>query len=56
MTQEDINKAIKKCKWRDTKMGEVFAICRGMCTPCLRVIDSGKCDTLIELFKKEKKE
>lgn len=59
MTQEQIDKAIKNCYWRNTtyvgKTGdEAYAICRGMLTPCLRVIETGKCDTLIELFQEGK--
>ena len=49
MTQKELDKAIKECSWR-----EDFDVCRGMCLPCHRVIERGECDTLIELFRKEK--
>lgn len=58
MTEKQIKSAIRNCHWRDDAfngkrrdMREV--ICRGLCLPCLKVIDDGKCDTLIELFKAE---
>ena len=61
MTDEDIKQAIKNCKWNDnifngSNRDDREVICRGMCLPCLKVIDSGKCDTLIELFRKERVE
>lgn len=51
VTQEQIDKAIKDCYWRQEVGG--VSVCKGMLTPCSRVIHSGKCDTLIELFKSE---
>ena len=60
MTDKEIKSAIKNCKWNDNVFNgynrdDREVICRGYCLPCLKVIDSGKCDTLIELFRKEKK-
>lgn len=48
ITKEMIDKAIKDCFWRKDVCG--VDVCRGMLTPCASVIESGKCDTLIELF------
>ena len=53
MTQKEINEAIQTCYWR--LMFDGIAICRGDCAPCSRLIEQGKCDTLIELFEKERK-
>lgn len=58
MTEKQIKSAIRKCHWRDDCMNGKHrdmraVICRGLCLPCLKVIDDGKCDTLIELFKAE---
>lgn len=53
MTEEEIDKAIKKCEWKDN---QGFDVCRGMCLPCQRVIERGQCETLIELFRKERSE
>lgn len=57
MTQEEINKAIKECCWLTDNMSSsaIKGICRGYCTPCIAVIDKCQCDTLKELFQKEKK-
>lgn len=49
---EEIIKAIHKCKDK-TQSGEV---CRMMCLPCERVIDSGKCPLIIEMLKEQKNE
>lgn len=56
MTDEQIRSVIKKCRWNDNVINgynrdESEVICRSYCLPCLKVIDDGKCDTLIELFK-----
>lgn len=54
ITQQQINEAIKTCKWR-----QVFAgvdICSGNVGPCSKEIEAGRCVTLIELFQNEKKE
>lgn len=48
ITKEMIDKAIKDCSWRKDVCG--VDICSGMLTPCASVIESGKCDTLIELY------
>lgn len=46
--EKEVNKRINECSWR--KMVSDIPICRGMCAPCGMVIDSGKCDTIIEYF------
>ena len=55
LTQEQINKAIQECKWLSQNDGErlIPDMCKGYCLPCARVIDTGKCDTLIKLFRGE---
>ena len=54
ITQEQINKAIQNCIWRQ-EVGEVY-ICRGDVCPCEKHIAEGRCITLIELFNTEGKE
>lgn len=49
ITQEMIDDAIKNCIWRQ-ELCDIY-ICRGEVVPCSNVIDNGKCDTLIELFR-----
>ena len=49
ITKEMIDKAIKDCFWRKDVCG--VDVCNGMLTPCASVIELGKCDTLIELFR-----
>ena len=53
ITQEMIDDAIKNCIWRKEVHG--VYICRGEVAPCSNVIDKGKCDTLIKLFRGGKK-
>lgn len=56
MTQKDIDDAIKNCRWKSQNRGLgrlIEDICTGECLPCSKVIENGKCDTLIELFKSE---
>ena len=43
-----IDKAIKECKWRNTKMG--VAICNGNLNLCSLEIKHGRCETLKQLF------
>ena len=58
MTEKEAEHAIRTCHWRDDRlkhrkdMREV--ICRGMCLPCLRAIELGKCDALLDLIRKER--
>ena len=55
MTQEQIDEAIKNCRWLSQNRGlgnQIPDICSGECLPCAKVIESGKCETLIELFGK----
>lgn len=47
-TQEEINKAIKSCKWRQPFHGT--DICSGNCNICSREIQAGRCDALQRLF------
>ena len=61
MTDKQIKSAIRNCRWNDDCINgkhrdDRLVICRGYCLPCLKVIDDGKCDTLIELFKAERSE
>ena len=49
--QEDIDNAIKECYWRKDVGG--VSVCGGMLTPCVRIIESGKCDTLIDFFSRK---
>lgn len=53
-TQEEINEAIKTCKWRQPFNGT--DICAGVCNICLREIQAGRCDTLQRLFAECRKE
>ena len=58
MTDKEIRHAIKTCIWRHDALkgkdrSDRYVICKGLCEPCLKVIDDGRCDTLIELFKRE---
>lgn len=46
--EKEVNKRINECSFR--KMAYDIPICKGECEPCSRVIDSGKCDTIIEYF------
>lgn len=43
-----IDKTIKECKWRNTKMG--VAICNGNLNLCSLEIEHGRCETLKQLF------
>lgn len=59
MTQEEIDKAISNCYWLSQNRGQgnlIPDICSGECLPCQKVIESGKCETLIELFGRGKDE
>ena len=47
-TQEEINDAIKTCRWRQSFNGT--DICSGNCNVCLREIQAGRCDALRRLF------
>jgi len=43
-----IDKAIKECKWRNTKMG--VEICNGNLNLCSLEIEHGRCEALKQLF------
>ena len=49
ITQEMIDDCLKNCIWRQELGG--ISVCRGEVTPCSHVIDKGKCDALIQLFR-----
>ncbi len=56
MTQKHIDDAIKNCRWKSQNRGLgrlIEDVCTSQCLPCPVVIDNGKCETLIELFKSE---
>lgn len=53
-----IDKVIKKCPYRNTKMKgkdrtNRYAICELHCLPCSGVVESGRCEALIEYARKE---
>lgn len=50
LTEDEINNAIKGCKWRQTSLG--VPICAGNCNICAIEIKRGRCDTLNKLFAK----
>lgn len=52
ITDEDIRQAVKTCEWRAEVQG--ISVCKGMLGACERVIEAGKCDTLIELFRQNR--
>lgn len=54
ITDKDIQDAVESCKWRKY-LGDTW-ICVGDLVPCLKHIDDGKCDTLRNLFAKERRE
>lgn len=49
ITQKQIDDAIANCKWRQEVYG--VSVCRGDCNICSRLIEDGRCDTLIKLFR-----
>lgn len=54
IAQEQIDNAINECKWLSQNQSDslIPGICSGYCLPCTRIIEIGKCDTLIALFSK----
>lgn len=54
MTEENFNKmvqkAIENCEWRIDSME--IDICKGEILPCEKVINDGKCETIIKLINK----
>lgn len=50
ITDADIKQAIKTCEWRMNVGG--IDVCKGECNICIRTIETGKCDTLQNLFRK----
>lgn len=51
ITDKDIRQAVKTCQWRVENQG--ISLCKGMLGVCERVIETGKCDTLIKLFEQD---
>ena len=51
MTDNDIKEAVENCYWRK-KVCDAF-VCVGNILPCEMAIDTGRCDAIRELFKKE---
>lgn len=49
LTDSDIKKAIKNCKWKKNFGG--IDVCVGVCNVCVKTIEDGKCDTLQRLFQ-----
>lgn len=49
----DVERVINTCKWR--YCGLDIVICKLESIPCVAVIDSGKCLTLIGYFKEKEK-
>lgn len=45
---EKLNKVIEGCRWRQDVAGT--DVCKGMCLPCVHVIEQGKCDALKKYF------
>ena len=54
LTDKDIQDAIEKCKWR-RNFGDIW-ICGGDLVPCIKHINDGRCDTLMKLFAKERRQ
>lgn len=50
ITQEQIDDAINNCEWKKDCHG--VAVCGGELGACIRIIESGKCPILRELFAK----
>lgn len=56
ISEKVINETIDSCMWLSDNNwnGDLIkGICTGMCMPCQKAIDFGKCPTLKELFNKE---
>ena len=49
--EEKAKEAIQDCYWRKNIHG--VSVCAADLCPCIKVIEDGKCSTLIELFKNE---
>lgn len=49
--EEKAKKAVQDCYWRKDIHG--VSVCAADLCPCIKVIEDGKCSTLLELFKKE---
>ena len=54
ITEKELQKRIEDCLWLSENSGNTIpGICVGMCLPCGRVIESGKCPLIKELLAKE---
>lgn len=49
---KDIQKEFNECHFRQEYDG--VDVCRGMCMPCERTIESGQCQMLVDYFSKMK--
>ncbi len=49
LSEEALNKVIECCEWRKVLYG--VPICSGECGPCEKIIEAGKCSTLIDIFR-----
>lgn len=49
---KEIQKEFNECHFRQEYDG--VDVCRGMCAPCSRVIESGQCEMLADYFSKRK--
>lgn len=49
---KEIQKEFNECRFRTEYDG--IDICRGMCTPCSKVIECGQCEMLTDYFSKRK--
>lgn len=50
--EEPYERLIEKCKWRKDLAG--IYVCIGECLPCDKTIEIGRCDVLLEYFRKER--
>ena len=48
---EEMQKEFNECHFRQEYDG--VDVCRGWCTPCMRIIESGKCSMLEDYFAKK---
>lgn len=51
ITEKEVQKAVDNCFWKKDVCG--VDICSGVAAPCLRVIEKGECDTLMNLFSQQ---
>lgn len=57
ITDEDIKRAVRNCRWRQKVSGvRGVSICGGALYICEVLIERGQCDTLQRLFQQAQKE